>query len=901
MANSMLKYFKPLTISFISISIIAVVAFNYLGTKSKSDYNTQVKPIINRKCIACHGGVKKQGGFSFLFEDEAKAKLKSGKYAIVPFKPNESELIARINSKDDEERMPHNHNPLSKDEISVFTQWIKQGAPWGIHWAYETVKQPEIPGIHSDWAKNNIDKYVLQNLKKESYTPSSSASAPILARRAALDIIGFQAPDSITLDFTQNPSDKTYEEFIDKLLSSPHYGEKWTSMWLDLARYADTKGYEKDANRSIWKYKNWLINAFNDDMPYDQFLKEQIAGDLIPNATDEELLATAFNRNTMTNDEGGTDNEEFRTAAVIDRVNTTWQTLMGTTFACVQCHSHPYDPFKHEDYYKFMAYFNNTRDADTEEEYPWLRHFKPEQKRSLDSLTEWLSNKISAEEVKSVETFIKTLGPSFYSMECDQYVNSSLIDTKWLSLRENGSVRMPQVPLDNNDQLVLTYQPYVKSGYVQFRLGELNGPIIAEIKWNKPMKGWNKIAIPLKTILGRQDVYITLVNGDIVNKDAPAVLFNWFHFTKKFPGTGDKEYLFYEKKYWDLLNAETVYTPILMENPKPYSRTTQVFERGNWLVKSDTVSPGLPEIFNHGSIKNPKSRMDLAEWMTAADNPLTARVIVNRFWEQIWGTGLVETLEDFGSQGANPKNQELLDYLAYHFIYTHHWSLKALLKEILMSATYRQDSKMTAEARKKDLFNELLARGPRVRLSAEQIRDQTLAACGLIDSIYEGPPVMPYQPEGVWESPYNSRKWVKSKGKNQYLRSLYTFWKRTAAYPSMTNFDATGREVCVARRIRTNTPLQALTILNDSVYIDLASQLVKASEASSPEATISKAYHLVTGKDIDDTRMQLLRKLYYESYIHFLRSDQIIGTTKTKALNLVANTILNLDEVITKS
>ncbi len=382
------------------------------------DFTTQVKPIINRNCITCHGGVRQKGGFSLLFREEALAKTKSGKLAIIPGDPDHSEMIRRITLKDPEDRMPYKHNPLSGEEIEILRRWIKEGATWGEHWAYVSVKEPPVPqpktffGLFnrkSDWAKNEIDHFIEEKWDEQKLKPSPQADKQTLLRRVSLDITGLTPDESLADKYLNDKSDHAYANLVDSLLASPHYGEKWTAMWLDLARYADTKGYERDDSRSIWKYRDWLIHAFNEDKPYDQFLTEQIAGDLMPDATDDQYIATAFHRNTMTNDEGGTDNEEFRTAAVLDRVNTTWQAIMGTTFACVQCHSHPYDPFKHDEYYKFMAFFNDTRDEDTEADYPLLRSYNDSMQRQLTSVVNWLKQNAIGRKSKRSKYIFKNM------------------------------------------------------------------------------------------------------------------------------------------------------------------------------------------------------------------------------------------------------------------------------------------------------------------------------------------------------------------------------------------------------------------------------------------------------------------------------------------------------------
>ncbi|MEO5582430.1 MAG: DUF1553 domain-containing protein, partial [Saprospiraceae bacterium] len=819
---------------------------------------------------------------------------KSGKYAIVPGKPNQSEIIRRISLNDPEERMPYHHDPLPKEEIKIFTDWIKQGARWGEHWAYQSIQQPVIPSLVSEWIKNDIDRFVLSKSKAQALQPSRAASPEVLARRVALDLIGFQASDSVTASYLLAPTDANYERLIDTLLASSHFGEKWTSMWLDLARYADTKGYEKDDSRIIWKYRDWLIKAFNDDMPYDEFIKEQIAGDLMPDPTEDQYIATAFNRNTMTNDEGGTDNEEFRVAAVIDRVNTTWETLMSTSFACVQCHSHPYDPFKHEDYYRFMAYFNNTRDVDTWAEYPVIRHLNQDQNVKLISLKTWLVNHSSKEQIDEIIHFIKTLQPAVNALESNTFVNCELYDTKWLAMRNPSSARFPHFPLDSNNSLIFRYQHATKKGLIQFKLDRLDGPLLGEFNV-KISKEWVMDEIPFKPIAGVHDIYIVYSSTEFKDPNETAIIFDFFHPTKKFPTDDIK----IKNDYWDLLKASTPSTPIMLDNTNSMARTTQVFERGNWLAGKDTVHEGVPKLFSSFA-KNPKNRLGLAQWMTSKEHPLLSRTIVNRLWEQIWGTGLVETLEDMGSQGASPSNKELLDYLSWKLMNENGWSLKTLLKDILMSATYQQDSRIDQVAKNMDPGNKYLVRGPRIRLTAEQLRDQALQASGVMNMELYGPPVMPYQPDGVWMSPYNGAKWKKNQGPDQYRRALYTFWKRTSPYPGMSNFDAMGREVCSSRRIRTNTPLQALTILNDSAYIQLAVHLVERVGWQNPKENIAAAYHLLTGKALDATKSEILNKLYEQSLTTYAKSNQK-SIPEKQAMILVANALMNLDEVIMKT
>ena len=910
----------------VMVLMVAISIFTFTTTHQQVNFNTQVKPIINKKCISCHGGVKQQANFSLLFRDYALKKCKSGKYAIVPGDVEHSEMIARITSNDPEDRMPYHHDPLSKDEIQILKDWVKQGAKWGNHWAYVPVQQTSIPKPTASlfglipakkigWAKNNIDYFVYDKLKQNNLKPSPEADKPTLLRRVSLDLIGMPAPDSIAQKYLNDNSDKAYENLVDALLASKHYGEKWTAMWLDLARYADTKGYERDDNRNIWKYRDWLIDAFNKDEPYNEFLTEQLAGDLIPNATDNDYIATAFHRNTMTNDEGGTDNEEFRTAAVLDRVNTTWQALMGTTFACVQCHSHPYDPFKHEDYYKFMAFFNNTRDEDTQADYPLLRQYKTDDSLKVIEVINWLKHNTSTEEAKRAYLFLKTWQPAINSLTADSFVNSELNDTKWLIFRNNASARFKHVDLTNKTELIYRYIGMVEGGTWSIHLDHPNGTILKAILLNKA-GGWTILKVDIPSSTGYHDLFFTYTNPNLKHPDESGAMFDWFYFTHELDGKNKPGYADINKTYWNLLRNDSVATtPVMEDNPSDMHRASYVFEKGNWLVKGEAVQPDVPQSLNAFPKNAPRNRLGLAMWLTDKKNPLTSRTIINRLWEQMFGTGLVETLEDLGTQGAEPGNKDLLDYLSYQLMNDYNWSLKSTLKEIVMSATYREDSKITKEQLDKDPYNKLYARATRVRLSAEQVRDQTLCISGLICNKMYGPSVMPWQPSGIWQSPWNSMDWVTSKGGDQYRRSVYTYWKRTAAYPSTLMFDGADREVCTARRIRTNTPLQALVTLNDSAYIDAARHFAERMQSATPNATIEQqinnGYELMMYKPIEKVKLQAFENLYNTAYAQYkndaAKTCEMIGgmtantNAQTAALIVVANAMLNLDEVITRN
>lgn len=907
--------------------IVLVTVFIFSTRKQTIDFSTQVKPILNKKCITCHGGVKKKAGFSLLFRDEALAKTESGKPAIIPGDADASEMIRRLHLKDPEERMPYKSDPLTEDEINILTAWIDQGAKWGEHWAYTPVVEVELPQPKSslfgliaadkwDWVKNDVDNFIYQKLQELKLKPSAETDKATLLRRVSLDLTGLPPSDSVAQLFLKDTSTNAYEALVDSLLASPPFGERWTAMWLDLARYADTKGYERDAQRSIWRYRDWLIKAFNEDKPYDDFLIEQLAGDLLPNATNEQFLATAYHRNTMTNDEGGTDNEEFRTAAVMDRVSSTWEGLMGTTFACVQCHSHPYDPFKHEDYYKFMAFFNNTRDEDTWAEYPLLRHYETEDSTKEKEVVSWLSKNGFKKEAKETELFLNTWQPSYNSLTTDSFTNCELNDTKWLAMRSPSNARLKNVNLDGKSQLIFRYMTFAPGGKWTIHVDQKDGPILLSLV-PPDTKGWNwtvmKADLPAQK--GLHDLYFTYQNSALQSPDKSGIMFDWFYFTQPLPGKGIAGYDSVHHKYWELLKKEVPTTPIMIDNPSYMKRKTTVFERGNWLMRGDVVEADVPHSLNPLPKGAPRNRLGLAMWMVDKKNPLTSRTIVNRLWEQLFGTGLVETLEDMGTQGAEPSHRELLDYLSFQLMNDYNWSLKKLLKAMVMSATYRQDSKVSRELLEKDPYNKYFARGARVRLSAEQVRDQALAVSGVLSDKMYGPSVMPWQPDGIWMSPWNGERWKKSEGEDQYRRSVYTYWKRTAAYPSMITFDGVGREVCQPRRIRTNTPLQALVTLNDSVFLEasrfLAIRMKEDEPATNVSKMIGKGYQLTMLKPITAGRLKALQDLYNKAYSSFKidadKTCNMIGVNnehnnaETAALVVVANAILNLDEVITKS
>ena len=906
----------------ILIFTIGIVTWFRGSNGSAIDYNAQVKPILNRHCMGCHGGVKKAGDVSFLFEHEMLEPGKSGKIPVVRGNANESEMIRRILSDDPDEKMPRNGTPLSEDEIGILKEWINQGAKWEKHWSYKRIEKPEVPSLNTwgnlfgllnigqkKWAKNEIDHFVLDKLKDKGLEVSQEADRPTLIRRVSLDLTGLPPTEQEVTDFVNDQSDNAYEKAVDRLLKSPAYGERWTSMWMDLARYADTKGYESDGGRTMWRYRDYVVKSFNQDKPFDQFTVEQLAGDLLQKDIDgfpleENMIATGYHRNTMTNNEGGTDDEEFRTAAQIDRVNTTWEVWQGTTFACIQCHSHPYDPIPHEDYYKYMAFFNNSRDEDVWDEWPKLRFYKGEDSLRVENVKSWIRQN-NPSQLAEVTQFMKVMEPKINAHNFVKGDQSTVLLISYYGVKNKGNARIPQVNLSGADNVVMNVSTKAENAVLTLHIDQLDGPVISKI--DVPIRD-SVIIAPITKTSGKHDIYLSLESPEMPEE---WVRITWMAFQKALPGSDKPEYQKIVADYTTVLTRPAEAMPVIWEGTGDFARKTNVFVRGNWMVKGAEVKPDVPQLLAPMSRDMPKNRLGLARWIVNRDNALTGRVIVNRFWEQLFGKGIVETVEDFGSQGAEPTHPELLDWLAVDFMEKDQWSVKKLLKTIVTSATYRQSSKTNDEKLEKDPYNIWISRGPRVRLSAEQVRDQALACSGLISNKMYGPGVMPPQPDKIWQSPYSGEKWVLSEGEDRYRRGVYTYWKRTAPYPSMITFDAPSREFCQSRRILTNTPLQALVTLNDPVYLEAAEELAAKMQkrGKTPEQQLTEGYRMLTFQPIEKKNLNVLVKVYKEALATYRQkpvdADSMLAYGKERspelaALTISANVMLNLDNVITK-
>ncbi|MEO6288208.1 MAG: DUF1553 domain-containing protein [Dyadobacter sp.] len=916
------KIFIGAGILIIAVSFIFL--FSDLLIVTSIDYNSQVKPILNKHCIGCHGGVKQAGDVSFLFEHEMLEPGKSGKIPVLRGDADASEMIRRILSDDPDQKMPKHGTSLKDDEVDILKKWINQGAKWERHWSYKRIEKPEVPSLDGfnnlyglfnnadkKWATNQIDHFTLQKMREQELRPSSEADKATLLRRVSLDLIGLPPNEKEVADFLADNSSNAFEKVVDRLLKCSSFGEKWASMWLDLARYADTKGYEKDNGRRIWRYRDYVVRSFNSDKPFDVFTIEQLAGDLLRQKngmpSDESLIATGFHRNTMNNDEGGTSDEEFRVAAQIDRVNTTWEVWQGTTFACIQCHSHPYDPISHDEYYKYMAFFNNTRDEDVPNDFPTLRLYKGEDSAKVQRLIDWVAKREPQQSV-SFTQFLRVMEPKINSHDFQIIGGSTLLDGKYLGLKHKTTARLQVANLTGKTHMVVSLGANFDKSTLTIKTDTNTAEAIARISIPNTQGRDSVMIIPITEPGGKRDLFFSLDNP---KNPSSWLQVKWLSFQKEMPGKSDPEYPAVLAEYSRLLSKPAEDIPILWEGRDDFSRTTNVFVRGNWMVKGAEVKPDVPKLLYGMPKEYSKDRLGLARWIVNRENALTGRVIVNRFWEQLFGRGIVETVEDLGSQGAEPTHPELLDWLAVEFMETDHWSVKKLLKRIVMSSTYRQSSKTDGNKLEKDPYNIWISRGPRVRLSAEQVRDQALACSGLISNKMYGPGVMPPQPDKIWQSPYSGEKWVVSEGEDRYRRSVYTYWKRTAPYPSMVTFDAPSREFCQSRRILTNTPLQALVTLNDPVYLEAAEKLATRMQqrGKTPEQQLKAGYRMLTFQGIEQKNLNVLLKVYRQALDAYkkkpVEADSMLAYGKEHApelaaLTISANVMLNLDNVITK-
>lgn len=1013
-----------------------MLAAALFGTTSAAevDFARSIEPILIKRCSECHGPDQQKAKLRLDSRAAAVQAGKSGHPAVVPGHPDDSELIKRVTSADPDEVMPPKGAPLTQAEVAALRQWIQDGAVWPErdplqHWSFQPPKRPELPPVRDEkWVRNEIDRFILARLEKENLSPQREADRYTLARRVALDLTGLPPTWDEVQRFVNDPSPKAYESLVDRLMDSPQYGEHMARNWLDLARYADSNGYQVDLARSIWPYREWVINAFNRNEPFDQFTIDQLAGDLLPNPTAEQRIATGFNRNTKINDEGGGDAEEYRTKAVKDRVATVGTAWMGLTLNCAECHSHKYDPISHEDYYRFYGFFNNSTDGgnystapslevprpDLSETESFLKQRLDRTKRELAAAKESLANEQRSWEARVREkgeiwrvlnlTNAYSTGGSGYTNLADGSVLgigvNPIYDTitveaeteltgitavllevlpdpslpkngpgRWgasgnFILDEFGFTAAPKsgpAPADTNVWFARATadweQQYYRAEHAVDRnpkTGWAIGPqfgqrhfLIAEPQQPAGYEGGSRLSFRFdhyhgnSHCVGRFRISVTTEKDPhslwpvpaevkaIALKEAgqrtPEESSTFAAFCESASPlirNLSREQIRLEKRLQELASQKFT-TLVMQERSEPQPRPTYVHLRGDFLSKGKEVTPGVPMAFAQLPEGVPANRLALAKWLVAPENPLTARVTVNRLWEQCFGTGLVKTSEDFGRQGEPPSHPELLDWLATEFVRSG-WNMKAMKKLILMSAAYRQDAAADSTRLEKDFYNRLLARGPRFRMDAEMIRDHALRVSGLLNPRVGGPSVYPQQVPNLWKEigflrpEIGMDEWPVSEGPDLYRRAIYTFWRRVCTYPTFATFDAPSREVCVARRPRTNTPLQALAGLNEPTLLEAArvfAQRILTQGGSEQGAQLDFAFRTCLGRPPTVAERARLLKFLDQQLAGFRRDRaaaeiliQVGSAERPASLEspalaawmMVANVLFNLDETLTK-
>lgn len=1001
------------------------------------DFHREILPLLQKHCWECHGPDSREGGVRLSSAKDLRISGDSGHLAVIPGDPDASALMQRVVSQDPEERMPKNAKALSDQDQKTLRSWIENGAIWAaadqdsVHWAYVAPVRPEVPSVQQ--GDQALDAFVQEILPEHGLKPSGPASPAALIRRVYLDLIGLPPAPEVVARFERQPTEEAYKAIVDDLLQSPRYGEHWAVQWLDLARYADSNGFQADQLRDSWAYRDWVIEAFNSGMPFDRFTVEQIAGDLLPDASESQRIATGFHRTVTCNVEAGVHPEENRVNQVIDRVNTTGTVWLGTTLECAQCHNHKYDPFSMEEYYRLFAYFNQTPlevrnpsgkgvsfdfwgptmdvalpKQDAERRRALLArqaaHKKERaelEKELLPGLEAW-RKKLRAAEGPSISWKVPD-GLACVTEPAETFEVQSDGSLLWSGPAPDQSIYRVQLPYDSGpvgavrltamtDQRLPSTGPGRNpvEGRPNFVLQEVRARLV-------DAKGASRAVT-----LSRASADFTQSNfhprqihdGEIRKQNGWAIAgsfgqTHWIQFQIQPPlPQGSGEFLELEliqqygggrtigrllvevaerlpedeksipKKVLDLASRESLKGADLKELRQAFferderwstlrneekkieeslaaiqvpttlvmveqetNRVTHVMKRGNYLDPGMEVKPGTPSVLHALSEDGPPNRLGLAEWLVDRRNPLVARVTVNRWWAAFFGRGLVETLEDFGTRSEQPSHPKLLDWLAVEFMDSG-WSMKHIHRCIVLSRTYRQSSHLSPDAQALDPRNVWLARAPRLRLSAETLRDQALFVSGMLSEEMTGPPVMPYQPPGLWRQVgRNEPKWEESPGERRYRRGVYVIWRRAAPYPSFVNFDAPDRSSCVVARPRTNTPLQALTLLNDPAYVEaawaLADRVVRFRAGAGDAEKLDYAWKLCLCRAPHDDERKAFEELLRAERERLRAQPAMVEATmklappghplpsKQNALEVsvwfsVANGLLNLDEMITK-
>ncbi len=795
------------------------------------DYLREVKPILAEDCYRCHGASQQK---SSLRLDTAAALLKGGEVGpgFKPGKSAESLVIQAVKGTHDSiSQMPYKKPALTDAQIATLARWIDEGAKAPAdeapeskkHWAFVVPTQPPLPEVkQTNWPRNPVDRFILARLEEKKIKPAPEADRVTLIRRVSLDLTGLPPTPAEVDAFGNDTRPDAYERLVDRLLASPHYGERWGRHWLDVARYADSNGYSIDGPRNIWKYRDWVIAALNRDLPYDEFVTEQLAGDLLPNATQQQKVATGFHRNTQINQEGGIDPEQFRIESVLDRVNTTGTAFLGLTVGCAQCHDHKFDPIRQREYYQLFAFLNNQDEPTLE----------------VATAEELVQREAYRTKTQAIETELQKYADSIAAKQTAWETNLTAAQRE--KLKDDVEIALLLLPEQRNEEQAKTaHTAFLEqdSGYQQLR---------------KKLEKFKK--------------------------DEPRI----------------------------------VTTMVLAERKQP--RESYIFIKGDFTRHGDPVTPGTLEILNPFPPTEKPNRLDLAHWIVAPQNPLTARVQVNRIWQQYFGRGLVETENDFGTQGSPPSHPELLDWLATEFM-ARKWSQKAMHRLIVTSATYRQSSRVRPELANVDANNKLLARQSRLRLDSEIVRDVCLRATGLLNPKVGGPGVYPPQPDGVMTLGQGKQHWLASENGDRYRRGLYTFFWRATPHPALMVFDSPDGMTACTRRPRSNTPLQALTLLNDQAFVEFAQALATRVLQTKPKANpdlMDTAFRLcLARKPAPEERQRLLELLSKESAA-FAKSPQeaaallpekrpaSLDPKELAAWTTVSRVLLNLDETITR-
>ena len=1027
----------------------------YLGTIPEVvDYNYHVKPILSDRCYQCHGpdAAARQAELKLHEEDGAKThRLASGGRAVVPGSPRRSELYHRITSQDPAIQMPPPESNLkvTERERAILSRWIEQGAEWKAHWSFLRPNMPVVPLVNNEnWSRNTIDKFVLQRLEQEGLSPNPPASPERILRRVTLDLTGLPPSVEEMEAFLADTSVYAYEKVVDRLLASPAYGEHMAAEWLDISRYADTHGYQSDRERRMWPWRDWVIGAFNANLPFDTFGTWQLAGDLLPDATTEQQLATAFNRNHRQTNEGGSIEEEFRTEYVADRTNTVGTAFLGLTMECARCHDHKYDPISHEEYYSFFSFFNG---IDESGQYSHFTQAVPVPALPLPDGQQSESLADLQRHVEEAESHLiklrSTVKPAFVQWKAENhplvltglprrglealypfdrlrgesspatFPSGSVAKTIYeptLTTGKNGlaiqfdgengaqfegigeftaatpftlSLWLQASRYERANVLVHRTQAALDAGSRGYELSMDNGHLVAQLAhmWPEdavrimadkqvPLDKWVHVAMTydgskradgLRLFMQGERVSATTVrdglHGDITYEDLEVPLTMGYRFRDTGfrdgkiddfriysrdltsieiaqlagveSGGAPTEALFeyylanhnseyasarteLEMRRQAYLDAQAPVPAIMVMRDMPEPRPTHVLLRGVYDEIGQEVDAGVPAALGVFPDSLPRNRLGLARWIYGQSNPLTARVAVNRFWQRYFGTGLVATPEDFGNQGALPSHPALLDYLATTFRESG-WDVKAIQRQIVLSSTYRQSSHASTDLLALDPENRLLARGPKLRLTAEMVRDQALFASGLLVSKVGGPPVKPYQPDGLWQEKAGIPYEVGAR-EDLYRRSLYTYFKRTSPPPSMMTFDMSSRSHCIMRRQHTTTPMQALVLLNDPQFVEaarhIAERAFREGETTMPDR-YAYAFRLVAGRYPTDRELQIMERLYSEQYAIFSDNaeqaislldvgdsarDLTLPHTEVAALTMVTSTLLSLDETITR-